>query len=66
MFVIVGIIVAFILIAVFANPRMRGCRWREDRRAGPGSYHCVACGARTVTTDGKPPRVCLADGGGPR
>ncbi len=66
MFVIVGFVVAFILIIVFANPRMRGCRWREDRRAGKGAYHCVACGATTVTPDGKPPRMCLADKAPPR
>jgi hypothetical protein len=66
MLLIVGIIVTFILVVVFSNPRMRGCRWREDRRAAPGTYRCAACGAHTVTADGKPPRVCLADQQPPR
>ncbi len=66
MFVIVGFIVAIILIVVFSNPRMRGCRWREDRRVGPGAYRCAACGATTVTPDKKPPRRCLAKDAPPR
>ena len=35
----------------------RLCRWRQDRAAG--NWVCAACGTRTVTEDGKSPRVCL-------
>jgi hypothetical protein len=38
----------------------RNCRWRADRTQGAGCYHCVSCGGRTRTTDGKPPRDCVA------
>jgi hypothetical protein len=62
--VIVGLILAFVLIVIFANRRTRGCRWREDRRAdrdGMRKFRCAACGAETFTMTGKPPLDCLAD-----
>lgn len=38
----------------------RNCRWRAEHSAGEGQYHCVSCGGRTRTADGKPPRDCVA------
>ncbi|MDR9392918.1 hypothetical protein [Roseovarius sp. SYSU LYC5161] len=64
MIVVVGLIVAFILIVIFSNPRTRACRWREDRRhpdPGKTRYRCMACGAVTATTNGKPPKDCHAE-----
>ncbi|MDP2048334.1 MAG: hypothetical protein Q8K33_05535 [Cypionkella sp.] len=37
----------------------RDCRWRLDRRAGPSSYHCAACGAVCDPGAGRGPRQCL-------
>ena len=62
MIVVVGLIIAFVLIAVFARRGMRMCRWRMDRtrdRDGLQFYRCAACGAE-AWTDGPPPRRCMA------
>ena len=62
MFVILGFIVAFVLIALFANREVRHCRWREDRagdRDGLRRYVCAACGAVTMCTPGRSPQRCL-------
>ncbi len=61
MLVIIGLIVAFVLIAVFSNRATRQCRWREYRRGETATWTCVHCGAETVGTPGKPPRTCLRD-----
>ena len=37
----------------------RSCRWRLDRRVGPSSYHCAACGAVCDPGVGRAPRQCL-------
>ncbi len=37
----------------------RNCRWRLDRRLGPSSYHCAACGAVCDPGAGRQPRQCL-------
>ncbi|MFE3838442.1 hypothetical protein [Pseudogemmobacter sonorensis] len=37
----------------------RACRWREDRRAGPGRFRCAACGVECVLPPGRTPRDCL-------
>lgn len=61
MIVVVGLIVAFVLVLIFSNRKMRNCRWREDRRGdrdGQRMFRCAACGAVRFTSDGKPPRVC--------
>jgi hypothetical protein len=60
--VVIGLIVAFILIVIFANRRTRACRWREDRRGdlpGKRKFRCAACGAETFTETGRPPAICL-------
>lgn len=41
----------------------RLCRWREDRRAGPGHFRCAACGAECILPPGQVPRHCLRDAG---
>ena len=64
MFIVIGLIIAFILVAIYARPGMRNCRWREERsasRTGQTAYRCAACGARAFTTTGKPPLDCLKD-----
>lgn len=38
----------------------RNCRWRADHARGEGQYHCVFCDGRTRTSDGQPPRDCVA------
>lgn len=67
-FAIVGLVAAFILVAVFSNRATRQCRWRARRGSGGDKTHefkCMACGAETVTRDGKPPRTCLRPGARP-
>lgn len=59
MIVIVGLIVAFLLIAVFSNRKTRLCRWREARHNGRVTYSCVHCGASVSGVIGKPPKACL-------
>jgi hypothetical protein len=61
MFIVVGLVIAFILVAIYARPKMRNCRWREDRGAstpGQTAFRCAFCGARAFTSTGKPPLDC--------
>ncbi|MDU8911845.1 hypothetical protein [Aestuariicoccus sp. MJ-SS9] len=58
MLVIAGLILAFILIAVFQNRATRLCRWRMRREGGETSWRCVYCGA---TARGERPKTCLRD-----
>jgi len=61
MFIVIGLIVAFVLVILFSRPDMRRCRWRADRRGdrdGHAKYVCFACGAVTFTEDGKAPTFC--------
>lgn len=37
----------------------RACRWRLDRRLGPTSHRCAACGARCDPGPGREPAQCL-------
>ncbi|SMX31168.1 hypothetical protein COL8621_00312 [Actibacterium lipolyticum] len=62
MLVPLGLIVAFLLMLLFAKPGTRQCRWREDRRLnknGETYFACVACGATTYCKPGKSPQTCL-------
>ena len=62
MIVIVGLLVAFVLLAIYARPGTRGCRWRADRTRdveGRSFYACAACGAQVLRADGKPPKTCM-------
>ena len=63
MLVVVGLIVAFVLIAVFSNRQTRACRWREYPKDGDSVWTCVNCGAKTRGPRGKAPRACLRNGG---
>ena len=60
MFVVLGLIVAFILMLIFVRPGTRSCRWRADHNRDDGSgayYRCAACGAEAHSVDG-PPKTC--------
>ncbi|MHA7875921.1 hypothetical protein [Roseivivax sp.] len=60
MVIVVGLILAFVLIAIFANRETRSCRWREYRQSeGESLWRCVQCGAATEGQSGKPPQICL-------
>ena len=59
MFVVIGLIIAFVLIAVFSNRATRLCRWREYPGDGVSTWRCVQCGMSTTGAKGKPPQVCL-------
>jgi hypothetical protein len=55
------VVLALLVVAWFAwrwrtRTLTRYCRWRQDRAAG--DWHCLYCGARTVTEDGAAPRHC--------
>ncbi|SDO26728.1 hypothetical protein SAMN05216196_104255 [Lutimaribacter pacificus] len=53
------IILALIGVAILSNRATRECRWREYRHADGPFWRCAACGAETVTPNGKPPKICL-------
>jgi len=61
MIVIAGLILAFVLIAIFGNRRMRACRWRAYRPSGCDlrtRWRCVSCGAEVMTADDAAPARC--------
>ncbi|MGZ2258960.1 hypothetical protein [Roseobacter sp. A03A-229] len=65
MHIVIGLIIAFIVVALFArrNRNTRRCRWREDRTGDRGSlrkYKCAACGAEAFTATKGPPDTCKA------
>lgn len=71
MLVVLGLIIAFILVAISArrNRGRRDCRWRADRSGDRGElrkYRCAACGAEAFTATTGPPEKCLADQSGPK
>jgi hypothetical protein len=59
MLIVVGLVVAFALIAWYRwrYPGTRQCRWRADLEAG--LWHCTYCGARAPHDPAGPPRACL-------
>ena len=61
MIVIVGLIVAFVLIAVFSNRKTRQCRWREYPGDLDSRWVCVNCGAETRGPKRSEPKLCLRD-----
>lgn len=62
MLVVAGLVLAFVLIAVFSNRATRACRWREYRQSDrEATFTCVHCGAKTTGTPGREPRTCLRD-----
>ena len=59
MIVVIGLIVAFVLVAIFANRETRDCRWREYRTGdGRAEWRCAFCGAVTEGTQGETPQRC--------
>jgi len=58
MLVVVGLIIAFVMIAVFSNRATRACRWREYPGEDDSRWTCVHCGAETRGPRGAPPRRC--------
>ncbi|WP_299674070.1 hypothetical protein [uncultured Roseobacter sp.] len=66
MHIVIGLIIAFVLVAFFArrNRGTRRCRWREDRTGNRGAlrkYKCAACGAEAFTATKGPPDSCKAN-----
>ena len=61
MHIVIGLILAFILIALLSNRKTRGCRWRMDKsqnQDGQTYFKCMACGEVAFTDTGKPPKIC--------
>ncbi|MEN9060410.1 MULTISPECIES: hypothetical protein [Ponticoccus] len=63
MLVLVGLIAAFILVAVFSNRRTRLCRWREQRGQSGSQWMCIHCGARVDGQKATPPDACFRNDG---
>ncbi|ETX29945.1 hypothetical protein [Roseivivax isoporae] len=62
MLTLIGLVVAFVLVAVLTNRATRACRWREYRHSDTEStWTCVQCGARTTGIRGRAPETCLRD-----
>ena len=63
MFVVIGLVVAFVLIVIFSDTGTKNCRWREDHTRdedGQRYYHCMACGHETFAQIGARPKICYA------
>lgn len=63
MHIVVGLLIAFVIVAIFArrNRATRRCRWRADRTGDFGESHkykCMSCGAETFTKTEGPPTIC--------
>ena len=61
MLTLIGLVVAFVLVAVLTNRATRACRWREYPGEGGSRWTCVNCGAETEGARGRPPATCLRD-----
>ncbi|WP_121631351.1 hypothetical protein [Tropicibacter alexandrii] len=59
MIYVAGLLIAFILIAVFSNPATRACRWREYRQGDSVRWHCIQCGAEVYKPLGQKPKSCF-------
>ncbi|MFW2543377.1 hypothetical protein ACN2XU_12100 [Primorskyibacter sp. 2E107] len=59
MFIVVGLIIAFILVALFSNRATRQCRWREYRSETDSRWTCITCGQQTRGPQRKAPQTCL-------
>ncbi|MEM1352758.1 MAG: hypothetical protein AAGF27_10460 [Pseudomonadota bacterium] len=62
---VIGLLIAFVLVAIYTHRTMgtRNCRWRAARekdRDGLHYYYCAACGAETLTESPTVPKVCHA------
>ncbi len=66
MHVVIGLIAAFVIVALVARRRKttRNCRWRADKKGDKGSlrkYRCAACGGEAFTAKNGPPNKCVAE-----
>lgn len=64
MFIVLGLLAAFLLVLIFSNRSTRQCKWRADRRgdnAGLSLFRCAVCGAECFTSDRQPPKLCQAE-----
>jgi hypothetical protein len=65
MHIVIGLIVAFVLVALLSNRKTRHCRWRADRSqdtAESSYFRCMHCGAETRTEGARVPKLCLREG----
>lgn len=61
MIIVIGLVIAFVLVLLFARQDMRHCRWRKTGEPTPDGktpFRCMACGAPGFTSDGNPPKDC--------
>ncbi|MCC1491971.1 hypothetical protein [Cognatishimia sp. F0-27] len=58
MLVVVGLIIAFVLVAVFSNRATRSCRWREYREETESRWVCIHCGVELHGPRGIAPKHC--------
>ncbi len=61
MHIVVGLIIAFALVAMFSRRKTRHCRWRMDRsktQNGKTFYICMNCGASVFMEAEIPPQIC--------
>jgi len=62
MHILIGLILAFILLALFRNRKTRRCRWRRERSGDTHDgfmFKCMMCGAQTYVDTQTPPNFCL-------
>lgn len=52
-------VVLYLWLARRKSTLTRACRWRLDRRLGPGVQRCAACGATCTPAPGRRPQHCL-------
>ena len=66
MLIVIGLFIAFIIVAIVARRtrETRRCRWRADRAGDRGvlrKYKCAYCGAEAFTATEGPPQDCKSD-----
>jgi hypothetical protein len=60
MIVVIGLIIAFVLVAIFSNRATRQCRWRRNAALDQDGiyWHCLQCGASVMTDTKETPKLC--------
>lgn len=59
MHILIGLIIAFIVVALLSNRKTRHCRWREYRQEMGSRWRCVHCGHEIMGAQGQTPKRCL-------
>jgi len=62
MHIIIGLILAFVLLAIFRNRKTRICRWRRNRSGDNHAgvmFKCMMCGAEIRVPRETPPNFCM-------